>query len=125
MDARQLRVGNYVFDEHNDIKIVYGISHLEGYDVAYVHFKNEFDKPATFTIQPIPITQEWLINFGFKKRKVQVGYNWTCGITIKEWEDGSFLYSFDSTSVNHIDIRYVHQLQNLYYILTGKELIIK
>lgn len=116
MKGKELRPGNYVLDvPSNEHKIVYGISHLEGYDVAYVHYKNEFDQPATFLIQPIVITMDWLKKFGFTGTDIG---DYTISLI-----NGNFhvLGSFEPIANN---IFYVHQLQNLYYALTGKELIL-
>ena len=125
MEGTELRPGNYVLDvPSNQHKIVYGISHLEGFDVAFVHYKNEFDKPATFLIQPIELTQEWLIKFGFKKRKNQHRYHWENKIVIMEFSDGGFM-TYTGYDIRYSPmLEYVHELQNLYYALTGKELVL-
>jgi hypothetical protein len=77
-------------------------------------------------IDPIPLTEEWLKRFGFK---------W-CGLISK----GRFLtlYTPCGKALVYKDsyikfvgvtietpIQYVHQLQNLYFTLTGEELILK
>lgn len=72
--------------------------------------------------KPIPITEEWLIKFGGK-------------CTIMEGYPIYYLNPFDIEfyeleSIIHIangefKIKYVHQLQNLYYALTNEELTIK
>jgi hypothetical protein len=140
MQANELRTGNYVLDVvSNEHKIIYGISHLEGFDLAYVHYKNEFHKPATFLIQPIPFTEDWLKKFGFKKEKIssydKADYNWVYiftydkhhydGISIaKIKENGEFYIFVGEGNPIPNDIKYVHELQNLNYALTGKELIL-
>lgn len=71
--------------------------------------------------KPIPLTEEWLLKFGFKKwsnKKM-----WTQGkITIyymKRKECFGYGKSFLELKVN-----YVHQLQNIFQALTGEELTI-
>lgn len=67
---------------------------------------------------PIKLTEEWLIKFGFTIIKTPHGT--MCGF-IK----GKFKLEI-SNSCNiyykKILVKYVHQLQNLYFVLTGYEL---
>jgi len=117
MEAKELRIGNLV-EWNGEIAIV---SQLLEKDVFFKCGETDLYD----AIKPITLKKEWLLKFSFKKRKVQVGHNWTQNITIKEWQDDFFLYFIDSIQVKHIDIKYVHQLQNLYFALTNYELIIK
>ena len=75
---------------------------------------------------PIPLTEEWLVRFGFQKAKVTDCYgghispisdknNFAIRIKNNGWHNG-FSYS---------ETKYVHQLQNLFYALTGEELTVK
>ena len=79
-------------------------------------------------VDPIPITEEWLLSFGFKldyrnsehtklysNEKLTIDYNFT-----------DKYIDFDNVLLApDIKIEYVHQLQNLYYALTGEELELK
>ena len=70
--------------------------------------------------EPIPLTPEWLERFGFehyanewyKKGKFWISDTGIAGITKASGEDVNI-----ETSTEH-----VHQLQNLYFALTGEEL---
>ena len=76
---------------------------------------------------PIPLTPEWLERLGFEKRESGVCYEWWNGInevthdwlvSITEMKDnGQFFYRNGKHT-----IKYVHQLQNLFFALTGEEL---
>jgi hypothetical protein len=74
-------------------------------------------------VKPIPLTEEWLLKFGFVKI-----YN-----CIYEIEMDGHVIEFDlrfrKMSVYFGDIllqlKYVHELQNLYFALTSEELTIK
>ena len=74
---------------------------------------------SSFNYEPIPLTEEWLLKFGFE----------TKGINRPKWtkwkvdliEDEKGIFSFDESRI-YIDIEFVHQLQNLYFALTGEEL---
>ena len=62
---------------------------------------------------PIPLTEEWLLKFGFKP----FVKDWSLhGVVIHTRKRGFVLRK--SVPI----IQYVHQLQNLYFALTGEEL---
>jgi len=79
--------------------------------------------------KPIPLTEEWLVKFGFEivsgfatksteRCQFQVGM-----ITEEKWQ---IEFAIGMILVwNIFNIEYVHQLQNLYFALTGEELTIK
>jgi len=120
MKPTELRLGNYVYP-FDDIELC---SNEE-------IFKNciEVDGGviiSTSTYYPIPLTEEWLLKFGFVKigtyRIEFVKYS-----KYKDFEIEVSLYINDGKIVTGQDfeINYVHQLQNLYFALTGEELEIK
>jgi hypothetical protein len=146
LKATDLRIGNWVvlvkenIYENKDYQ-------LDAYDI---YKASEFDD-ITECLLPIPLTEEWLIKFGFEKinertfriidksKDEKLGYkderNWK-ELDIIYWEYiamGSYAkgYKFkwnDEKYVNYQKektIDYVHQLQNLYFALTGEELTIK
>ena len=76
-------------------------------------------------IEPIKLTEEWFLKFGFKKEGGEY-YN----LFLKEFTIEVFgtklpindrEYRLRSYG-NELKLFYVHQLQNLYFILTGLEL---
>lgn len=82
---------------------------------------------------PIALTEEWLIKFDF-----EITYNGSNNYNLKLLENkifgdglyyhkptnGWFLLDHECNDINDEPIFYVHQLQNLYFALTGKELIL-
>ena len=71
--------------------------------------------------KPVPITEYWLVISGFKKDEVLEFYrNETSGSTIIIDKNFICLLGY-----SHVKIKYVHQLQNLFFALTGKELKMK
>ena len=100
-------------------------------------------------IEPIPLTAEWLIKLGFneqggdyivldKSSDERLGYvderSWT-SVKIKYWEfiatgdnHKGYLFQWHESEFHNYQkervIRYVHELQNLYFALTGNELTI-
>ena len=106
MEAKELRIGNYVMGETDPSERVTETT------IEILAFIKLF--------KPIPLTEEWLLIFGFKNgvikdNKVGVlevklnGYTWIGG---EHSEHG-----YEPKEIKH-----VHQLQNLYFALTGNEL---
>lgn len=129
----ELRIGNIVYPvnpvkNRNGVKIPQEIPFvvaeiIQGYIRAYPLGKNitEIEDLVMFDldlIAPIPLTVEWLKRFGFKRN---MGGLWTNGISIRNPIENIFELRV-SDGFGYINIRYVHQLQNLFYSLTGQEL---
>ena len=121
MKANELRIGNYVYFGKTETKLFC----VDLLNIAFEKIKNTKSE-----IQPIPLTEEWLIKFGFNQDEI-LNYRYN-----SEWKlDGKnydFIYiDIDDKDIcindswNHRKIKYVHQLQNLYFALTGEELKIK
>jgi hypothetical protein len=136
MKANDLRIGNLVnyliIDEMDERKKWFEVSEIDYDDLRTIQNKHEVNQDY----QPIPLTEEWLLKFGFKKFESDgiVGYDYSDPNgktivyekgrhTIVQWGiTNPFFYS------NHnlrVEITSVHQLQNLYYALTNQELTIK
>jgi hypothetical protein len=119
MKSSELRIGNLVINNLNgeilkpcDV-LCDGINtdNIEGLNYAF--------------IEPIQLTEEWLLNFGFKKHHItHIVYELNgTALAVKIWED-QFICFWGRTSTKS-EIKHVHQLQNLYHSLTGEELISK
>jgi len=126
MKASELRIGNWVYwptDEEGQEAQVDGVAmHLNT-----VFFKDRFMGITLDAVKPIPLTEEWLKRFGFvRAANFDNGYRLTSNsfcIEFEVSEKGEILGSF--LELIGIDIQYVHQLQNLYFALTGSELELK
>ena len=115
MKAEELRIGNYIYyssevskDELMTVSI--GTFGLMLYN--------------SDQLSPIPLTEEWLLKFGFESDEITFEFN---GFTLG-WYKGDKMYYLPTgqISLRHKkEIEYVHQLQNLYFALTGEELTIK
>ncbi|WP_131828098.1 hypothetical protein [Elizabethkingia anophelis] len=75
-----------------------------------------------FQFTPIHLTEEWLVKLGFEKSDSLSNCTKTTNGYKFDFAGGEVLY-LDSVRLKHI--KYVHQLQNLYFALTGEELTIK
>lgn len=106
MKATELRIGNWV----NDFA-------MESHQVIHL------TKDKIILETPIPLTEEWLLKFGFKHD----GYDyWNARDEYFELAQYPtyFMHSINCHEYDDgVEIKYVHQLQNLYFALTGKELI--
>lgn len=120
------RIGNLVADEN-------GI-----YKIDDEHLDEECFK--ILQCWGIPLTDEWLLKFGFKKgEKSRYGNKYTIGVadwgfTIENsFEKGKWFFGheyYDSTNEAEnyqsmhfcYDLKFVHQLQNIYFSLTFSEL---
>src|SRR5574343_622860 len=71
--------------------------------------------------KPIVLTDEWLIRFGFEKKGKRYSKDW-----FYLWDDNSnivfALAEMEEKTGTYLVVKYVHQLQNLYFALTGEEL---
>jgi len=124
MKASELRIGNYVERPSGILCVTSGDIH------AMSDFQLHEDKlPIT---KPIPLTKEWLLKFGFTKD----GRGYAMGVhqrlfsgLMKLTFNGKlqmWVFVFSVGSYRDITrVQYVHQLQNLYFALTGEELEIK
>jgi len=119
MKSNELRIGNYILHEptiDDWEEIIITLPSLLQIDIS----------PESYC--GIPLTEEWLLKFGFE-------YNNYTG----SWIKNEFAFDLDKTvngGVNSFDvyvkdeefvltaIQSVHQLQNLYFALTGEELIL-
>lgn len=129
MDARELRIGNLVFDEDGDIGVVYLIAEI----FVGQRFKNgnQFSQDYEF-LKPIPLTEEWLIKFGFTKEEDDGDMKYYSRVLNDDWliifDHEQIRFDFRKRSGSHIvfyddkHFQFIHQLQNLYYALTGTEL---
>lgn len=128
MDVKpqELRIGNYV-SFGGAICTVTEIEkdNFRAIDSHGNNWKNTFS-----ALEGLPLTEQHLLDFGFE----QDGYemldwvkNGLCFTGIN-WADKDFPeYQFLNFMVNEdtiISIHYVHQLQNIYFALTGQELTI-
>lgn len=116
---KQLRIDNLVLA--NDkvekmlcISLQYPFLNTIEYGVGAIDWDN---------IKPIPLTTGWLLKFGFVNR---FGQDYTIGdLHPKLQKRDMYVYKNDKGFFYEDfrrPIKHVHQLQNLYFALTGEEL---
>lgn len=106
--ANELRIGNNIYDE---------CGHVIKMTIAHFDFIDFIEH------NPIPLTEEWLIKFGFENR---LGFLSLGALScVYSYEENVFYFYIGKDGDNDIKVMFVHQLQNLYFALTGQELQIK
>lgn len=133
MKAQELRAGNYILA---DVGLGWDREHrVQPLDIHSIHEKEVKTKP-------IPLTEDWLERLGFYKEILkpnEASQFSICIDTKKEIRPQDFLRIVNYNKPNSpifmfriscpnkwasldFDYKYVHQVQNLYNSLTGKEL---
>lgn len=119
MKPEELRIGNIVQD-HNGFQMqVVGIFE----DEILLDFEGnegdvwQFSKKEMELLQGVPLTESWLLNYGF----IEEDGFWIKGeIVLIEFEG---CFALDAVDVScPPKLPHIHQLQNLYYALTNEEL---
>ena len=130
MKTTDLRIGNFIQDQFGDIITIDGLDDIDVYS-------SDCGDIPVHAVQPIPLTEQWLLDLGFEKYTGRYGvyykhyalegfrvwlprdiYGWGYTVGRKDFETG------DTYWVKN-EVRYVHQLQNLFFALTQEELILK
>jgi hypothetical protein len=110
MEAKDLRIGNWI--KRPNYKNPYQVNKS-----SFIGWKMNYYKP-------IELTEEWLLKLGFKSDPYHDLY-------YANKPDGFFNIDINKTRgrlelhYKHIELKYVHQLQNLFFALTGEELTLK
>lgn len=128
MQAKNYRVGNIVEQPSRIGKILevwHDAVRLEGYN-------NGYDYNQT---KPIRLSEKWLNDFGFKKEvlsddsayyyTIELNDNKYCDLAISSGDKNGFIEVTLFPYEEWFRYKYVHELQNLFFAITGKELEFK
>jgi len=126
INRNELRLGNCLNYQNYTVRVD-SISRNYGFTCI----GDEVFPPDNFDIEPIPLTEELLLKFGFVKDGPYY-VNHKISISKNMIRDGSgnfngFYCSLqfrDAFEKHYIQLLYFHQLQNLYFLLTGTELVL-
>ncbi|MFP3835370.1 hypothetical protein [Chryseobacterium sp. SIMBA_028] len=128
ISSKELKIGNYMMAGSLLTQVTtinrnnFIVTELETSDGEFNYNSDQCN------INPVILTEEWLIKFGFEKREVYM-----LGVKYDGWLNFSFhldINHIKNTYFYHwmggnIEVKHVHQLQNLYFALTGEELTVK
>lgn len=110
MKASELRIGNIV--SYGDGELFVDI--------------NVFRDLEHYKLKPIPLTEEWLVKFGFEKEYSNYWSHKKSYFEIDKDNYGLWINSVNGNEYHHGNgFKHVHQLQNLYFALTGEELTLQ
>lgn len=138
IDKKELRYGNLVVLAHESNAPVGTIKEIHASYVTLQEY--ELGNPVYSLIVPIKLTSDWLEKLGFEKEKtndvnendlwsIQVANN--TSLYYQPDSGGNDWYLSHEWNNNHFkndfwnNPKYVHQIMNLFYWLTGEELTIK
>ena len=126
MKENELRIGNLVWNDlpFGNPKII---------NIEHYHFNQISDDIKNENFIPIPLTEEWLLKFGFEKNEISTSLkdfyiiNYQLENFVVYLLESSFEIELINKSGEQFNLfinqkKQVHILQNLYFYLTGKEL---
>ena len=128
--VNELRINNYVYynNKYYELGIITEIKTSLNPKIDYVGINNRIDVYyQTKHINPIPLTEEWLLKFGFTRHHA----NYSNGVIYiknvpnnNEFVWGVYPFELGSGFVinKSKSLKYIHQLQNLHFALIGEEL---
>lgn len=119
MIPQELRIGNYYKSVKFGCTVKCDLSDL--YDLCANADGATDHPPIDEMFKPIPLDTDWLEKFGFNYNDLNgdSGHWQKPHFEILEGEEDGFSYDYK------LIVKYVHQLQSLYFDLTGEELQIK
>jgi hypothetical protein len=140
MQSIELRLGNYIYQTKGGISMPSGpaikVLSIGIFEIEHCFF-NEipaqieiWTKTETRYLTPIQLTEEWLLKFGFEKHgdcdAYPKGYYSHGNLQVNLDDQFSPAISDPEGNAHYIgnSCEYVHQLQNLYFALTGEELLL-
>lgn len=121
MIKSELRIGILVYDSLRRKQIEIQLKHFRELSISEKCFFERYN--------PIPLTEEILLKFGFKKGVA--GYEIEGLLKTGRWIEKKRLFDVEICETSFLrydclkDIFHVHQLQNFYFSIIGKELIEK
>ena len=123
MKSNELRIGNLIeyriSDRFDKRKEWWEVSEIDADDI---HWLSKV-MPEDEDFKAIPLTEEWLLKFGFEKEYGAFKLKGLkCWLT--KYTSEPNLYSVNIGNIKLSTLKYVHELQNLYFALTGSELTV-
>ena len=120
MKANELRIGNLIeyriSDRFDKRKEWWEVSEIDADDI---HWLSKV-MPEDEDFKAIPLTEEWLFKLGYIKDKVLEFYR-------NDFTDSTIIIDYNFICLlgySHVKLNYVHELQNLYFALTQRELTV-
>lgn len=120
MEASELRIGNIT--SHGTVYKINQETDADFNDtVGCMDFMGGIGEFELKDVNPIPLTEEKLLEFGFNKSGLYYLKDQVYVYIATGEHEAEFEYQFNHTQK---PLFYVHELQNLFFALTGEELTI-
>jgi len=121
MKSNELRIGNWIKSDPY------------GSEMEWIIYPEDMSKICIADddsiYKPIPLTEEWLLKFGFYQEKDDdyiLDFSDKYAFYVSQYNSlFKFYLDTDTCVIELFHIKHVHQLQNLYFALTNEELTIK
>jgi hypothetical protein len=120
MKATELRIGNYIYGNMNEICIVTELGNVLNPNLVSYREVSNIKAWGQNRQKPIPLTEEWLLKFGFEKEG-----GWFKKKRLLLFNIRNMYFTTPSRDIVSVDVTTVNQLQTLYFALTGEELTLK
>lgn len=128
MKANELRTGNWVcVDNDSDL-----ITVVDGITLDAVHLVGNAVNNRYEQVFPIQLTEDWILNLGFEET---YNSNYTQRFDLMATMNHGYIFGINiDKKLNtlsfrfwgkEIGVKYVHEVQNLYFVLSGNELTYK
>lgn len=126
MDARELPHGSLINFKTEIVKVDWA----NEYSIQFYQIESGYEEPAfalniNRLFKPIKLTEDWLMKFGFRAIDERLYCKrWRLNrVDIYKMISGNYPFYFRFNQVE-LKIKHVHQLQNLFFVLTGEMLAI-
>ena len=124
LKANELRINNLLYD---NLGRIIKVSEIREEHIIFYLSNNSKIKHTINSFKPIPLTEEWLLKFGFEKKKWKAKNSIyfeldKIEILLQDSYYKKGVTYFNSNLLFEYFPKYIHQLQNIYFALTNKEL---
>lgn len=119
MKASELRIGNWYFNEYTK-------KNIQVYPQFFSHVAMDQDINEDIEmVSGAALDEQWLLRLGFKKKDDHI-FIFPRNTSFRLWGFGwnveEYQFNKEWMEISTPKIKFVHQLQNLFFALTGKEL---
>jgi len=118
MRIEELRIGNVVKTIGRPVELSWVVSREDMVEMLYKEELGRFGD----VYEGVPLTVEWLKRLGFNQSDVVVSEYYKGWFSVQC--NKGILFRCNDGCIDKKRLLYVHELQNLYWCLTGEELVI-
>ena len=126
----ELRIGSLVYDANDLIKLPRQVIKISTSSATIMRVRNGIAYNISYDkLLPIKINTNIMSKLGFgirelRKNSVQIVRSYSLGneYLFIEYDNGEFDYNYLDSKT---ELKYIHQIQNSTYVLTGKQITLK